>query len=157
MKLTDLFDEKNIQPNLSSTDKLGVLKELVDLISQQQPELDRDGVLRILLEREKLGSTGTGAGVAIPHGKVESISELLVCFGKSLQGVDFESIDDQPAHLFFLLVAPTNSIGTHLSALARISNLLNDDAIREKLMKVDDAGALYRIIESFDRNEPMGE
>lgn len=156
MKLTDLLTSDHIVPSLGSNDKLGVLKELVELLAKHRQGLDKDGILRILLEREKLGSTGTGAGVAIPHGKADTISDLLVCFGRSLEGVEFDSIDGKPAHLFFLLVAPTDSIGTHLSALARISNMLNEESFRDQLMQAQSAGAIYQIIEAFDAAEGGG-
>ncbi len=157
MKLTQMLSVKDIHPNLAATDKLGVLKELVDLLAKNNKGVNPDTVLRVLLDREKLGSTGMENGVAIPHGKVDSISELLVCFGRSEAGIPFDSLDGKPAHLFFLLVAPTDSIGTHLSALARISNLLNDEAARKQLVAATEAKSLYTIIETFDGNDPSGE
>ena len=145
MKLKDIFGLDDIKANLEATDKLGVLRELVELLARQKPDLVKDEVLRVLLEREKLGSTGTGFGVAIPHGKVDSISELMVCFGRSESGIEYESIDGNPTHLFFLLIAPSETIGTHLSALARISNLLIEQDVRDKLLKAQDAKSIYKI------------
>ena len=156
MKLTDLLMVEDINPNLESNDKLGVLKELVELIAKRHTGLDKDSVLRILLDREKLGSTGTGEGIAIPHGKVDAISDLIVGFGRSADGVDFDSIDGKPAHLFFLLVAPANSVGTHLSILARISNLLNDADVRKGLLDADKAAAIYEIIRNNDIDSTQG-
>lgn len=156
MKLTEMLSVKDICPNLSAKDKLGVLKELVELLSKNNREINPDTVLRVLLDREKLGSTGMENGVAIPHGKVDSISDLLVCFGRSETGIPFDSLDGKPAHLFFLLVAPTDSIGTHLSALARISNLLNDKTTREQLSAATDAKTLYEVIATFDGNDGSG-
>jgi PTS system nitrogen regulatory IIA component len=155
MKLNQLLSAEDILPRLKATDKLSVLKEMVDHVAKRHAGISAQDVLKVLLEREKLGSTGTGNGVAIPHGKADSLDELLVCFGRSAQGIDFESMDDKPAYLFFLLVAPANSIGTHLSALARISNLLNDDDARGRLLKADTEKSIFEIIESFD--ESLGE
>jgi PTS system nitrogen regulatory IIA component len=102
------------------------------------------------LEREKLGSTGIGDGIAIPHGKMKGIEELVTSFGRSIKGVDFESIDNKPTHLFFLLVAPENSAGVHLKALARISRLLKDSGFRNRLMEASDRQDLFRIIAEED-------
>lgn len=157
MKLTKLFGPDDISANLESADKLGVLKELVQLLSRQKQDLPQDEVLRVLLEREKLGSTGTGFGVAIPHGKVDSLSELMVCFGRSKAGIDFDSMDGKPAHLLFLLIAPAESIGTHLSVLARISNLLNDQDIRDQLLNAGNADSIYSIIVAFENDDKLGE
>ena len=150
MKLTELLSTELINPDLRANDKLGVLRELVDLLVKNNEALDKESTLRILLEREKLGSTGTGEGIAIPHGKSDTVDELKVCFGRSVAGVDYDSMDGKPAHLFFLLIAPSNSVGTHLSVLARISNLLNDSAVRSALMEADDAAQIFQLIQDND-------
>ncbi len=156
MKLTELLTQDDINSNLSSRDKIGVLKELVEIISGKEKGLNKEGILRVLLEREKLGSTGTGNGVAIPHGKVDFIDNLLCCFGRSVDGVEFDGIDGKPAHLFFLLVAPDDSIGVHLAALAKISNLLENEITRKKLLKADDERAIFQVIKDFDKEEKSG-
>jgi PTS system nitrogen regulatory IIA component len=108
--------------------------------------------MEVLIERERLGSTGIGDGIAIPHGKLANLDELLLSFGRSVSGVDFDSLDGKPAHLFFLVVAPENSAGTHLKALARISRLLKSNVVRRELMEAKDAGGIYRIIEAQDED-----
>lgn len=156
MKLTELLTFEKIIPNLSSGDKVGALKELVQSLSQSQEGLNTEGILKVILEREKLGSTGTGNGVAIPHGKVDFINELLLCFGRSEKGIEFDSIDGKPAHLFFLLIAPEDSIGVHLAALAKISNLLDNETTRQQLLQTEDAKKIFEIIQAFDKGQTSG-
>ena len=116
---------------------------------------ERDGVTpeeieRVLLEREALQSTGIGEGVAIPHGKYEGIGDLTACIGRAREGVDFESMDGRPTYIFFALVAPPNSTGAHLKALARISRLFKDPGFRTRLMQARDAAEIYRTIADED-------
>jgi PTS system nitrogen regulatory IIA component len=100
----------------------------------------------VLQERERLGSTGIGDGVAIPHGKLKTLDRLLISFGRSRTGIDFDSMDSKPAHLFFLLVAPEESVGVHLKTLARISKLLKNPEVRRRLIDGGNANDLFRII-----------
>lgn len=146
MKISELLNPEAIVAGLQATDKPKALVELTDALVACNPSLDRDKVIRVLQDREKLGSTGIGDGVAIPHGKLEGIPELMLAFGRSRKGVDFESMDGQPAHLFFLLVAPEESVGIHLKTLARISKLLKDGSVRQKLLEAVDQTAIYQAI-----------
>ncbi len=146
MKISELLDPKAIVAELQARDKASALAELTDALILCEPSLDRDEVIAVLQEREKLGSTGIGDGVAIPHGKLAGISELKLVFGRSHLGVDFESMDGQPAYLFFLLIAPEESVGVHLKTLARISKLLKDAAVRKELMDAPDQQAIYQVI-----------
>ena len=123
MKLTDILDEENIIPELKARDKKKAIEELADSIVKSN-SLDKDSLVRVLLERESLGSTGIGDGVAIPHGKFHGIKDPVISFGRSKTGLDFESMDGQPVFLFFLLVAPEDSASIHLKALAKIAKLL---------------------------------
>jgi PTS system nitrogen regulatory IIA component len=150
MKITDILDEASIIQDLRSTSKKGVLEELSSVLVSTGKLPDRDRAVEVLLEREKLGSTGIGDGIAIPHGKMKEIKELVTSFGRSTKGVNFESIDNKPTYLFFLLVAPENSAGIHLKALARISRLLKDPSFRNRLMEARDRGDLFRIIVEED-------
>lgn len=150
MKITDFLDEASIIPDLRSISKKGILEELSNALVQGGKLPDRDKVVEVLLEREKLGSTGIGDGIAIPHGKMKEINGLVTSFGRSIQGVNFESIDNKPAHLFFLLIAPENSAGIHLKALARISRLLKDPSFRNRLMEAKDRHDLFGIITEED-------
>ena len=146
MKLSEILEEDNIIPDLKAKDKRRVLEELAEAIVSHKPSLDANSLVGVLLERERLGSTGIGDGVAIPHGKFEGISEPIISFGRSLKGLDFESMDGQPAFLFFLLVAPENSASIHLKALARIAKILKNSSFRKVLMEASTRKELYQTI-----------
>lgn len=147
MKIADLLNPAAIAADLEATDKEAVLVELTEtMVAASGGELNRDDVLQVLQERERLGSTGIGEGVAIPHGKLGQIKELMIAFGRKREGIDFDSMDGKPAHLFFLLVAPEESVGVHLKTLARISKLLKNPEVRERLLSVQGQEALYRTI-----------
>ncbi len=146
MKITELLSPAAITVDMQASDKKSALVELTDAIVALSDDLDREEVLKVLHERERLGSTGIGDGVAIPHGKLKNIDSLLLSFGCSKAGVDFDSMDGKPAHLFFLLLAPEESVGVHLKTLARISKLLKNPGVRNSLLSAVDADALFRII-----------
>lgn len=146
MKLSEILDEDSIVPDLQAKDKKGVLEELAESITSHTPSLDKSSLVKVLLERERLGSTGIGDGVAIPHGKFYGVREPIISFGRSMEGLDFESMDGQPAYLFFLLVAPENSASVHLKALAKISKILKDSSFRKGLMEAPTKEALYQAI-----------
>ena len=150
MRITELMDKDLIIAELYSKTKKGVLKELVDCITKKELEIDGNDLLRVLLEREELGSTGIGDGIAIPHGKVKNIQNLMVSFGRSLGGVDFQSMDGKPTHIIFLLIAPENSAGIHLKALARLSRLLKDSRFRKNIMEADSSQEIYDLIAQED-------
>ncbi len=150
MKLTDLLGESQIIPALKGNNKRDVLEELTGAITASQPSVDKDRLMEVLMERERLGSTGIGDGIAIPHGKLPGLEQLLLSFGRSVGGVDFDSLDGKPAHLFFLVVAPEQSAGVHLKALARISRLLKSQSVRRDLMSATDARQLFELIEKQD-------
>ncbi|MBU1207754.1 MAG: PTS sugar transporter subunit IIA [Proteobacteria bacterium] len=150
MKILDILDKRMIIPQLASTNKEGVLRELIRAIAQVEKQVDENRLMEILLERESLGSTGIGEGVAIPHGKSKDAKRLLASFGRSLAGMDFQAMDGKPTHLFFLLVAPENSAGTHLKALARISRLMKDNVFRKRLMEVNSGEEIYSLFSAED-------
>jgi len=150
MKILDILDKRMIVSQLTSGDKAGVLREMVRVLAQVEKEVDETRMVEILLERESLGSTGIGEGVAIPHGKSKEVKKLLASFGRSLPGVDFQSMDGKPAHLFFLLVAPENSAGIHLKALARISRLMKDQMFRKRLMEARSSEEIYALFSEGD-------
>jgi len=149
MKLMDLMDKKAIIPELTGKGKKEVLAELCQVVADQEG-LETAPLLEVLLEREKLGSTGIGEGIAIPHGKTTATDKLLVACGRSLQGVDFDSMDGKPTHIFFLLLAPENTAGAHLKALAKISRLLKDSDFRSKLLTASGTDEIYQLIASKD-------
>lgn len=146
LKISELLDPAAIVAELKSTGKTEVLTELSEALVRAHPALHRDEVLRVLLERERLGSTGIGDGVAIPHGKLKSLDRLLIAFGLSRKGVEFDAMDGKPARLFFLLLAPEDSVGIHLKTLARISKLLKGSAARDRLLAAGDRQEIFRIV-----------
>ena len=146
MKLSEILNQDNILPDLRAKDKREVLEELVDVIVSPDPSLDKDSLVKVLLEREKLGSTGIGDGIAIPHGKFLGLKHPVISFGRSLKGLDFDSMDGQPAFLFFLLVAPENSASIHLKALAKIAKILKNSSFRNVLMQAPTRQELYQTI-----------
>lgn len=146
MKIAEFLSREAVYDQLRSQAKEEVLRELVEALGSQNKKIGIQTVVDVLLEREKLGSTGIGDGVAIPHGKLPDLDRVMLSFGRSLSGVPFDSLDEKPVHIFFLLIAPENSTGIHLKVLARISRLLKDADFRKRLMAASDADELYRII-----------
>lgn len=151
MNIQDMLKKEFIIENLKSKTKKEVLVELSDVFLHGDTGIDRDTLIEVLLEREKLGSTGIGDGIAIPHGKLAGLEKLIVSFGKSVTGVDFDSLDGKPVHIFFLLLAPESSAGQHLKALARISRMLKDVSFRESLVRVETSEDAYNLIVEKDR------
>lgn len=150
MKITDFFGPEAVVADLKSTDKRAVLAELCTPLAGRYPGFTEEQLLSVLEERERLGSTGIGEGVAIPHGKLAGLPTLTAAFGRSVGGVDFEAIDGKPTHLFFALFAPENSAGIHLKALARISRLFKNSALRKAILEAADAREIYRLIAEED-------
>jgi PTS system nitrogen regulatory IIA component len=150
MKIIDMLKPEYILEALKSDKKRDVLLELSAPFLKQYPKLDQEVTLSALVEREKLGSTGIGEGIAIPHGKLAGLDDLVVCFGRSTSGVDFNAMDGKPVHLFFLLLAPENSAGQHLKTLAKISKMLKDSRFRVKLLEAKSKDDIFRIIAQQD-------
>ena len=151
MKILDILRKETILTDLKAKDKKGVIEELVASVSQVTGINSRE-LVQVLLERERLGSTGIGGGIGIPHGKLANLESLIMGFGLSHKGVDFESMDGRPTHLFFLLITPENSTGLHLKFLARISRILKNDSFKKKLMKAASSNEVYSIIGEVDED-----
>ena len=152
MKLSQLIDEDCILPELKAKDKKGVLEELVEALVTREPSINKKALVKVLLEREQLGSTGIGDGVAIPHGKFHGITHPIISFGRSRTGLDFDSMDGEPVFLFFLLVAPENSASIHLKALAKIAKILKNSAFRKVLIGAPGKKELYQTIIQNDED-----
>jgi len=146
MKIKGLLQPEDIIPDLAATTKEEALDEMAGRVSRQHPGLDREEIIRILLERERLGSTGIGDGVAIPHGKLKRLDQPVMAFARSLKGVDYNAIDSRPVNLLFLILAPEAAVGVHLKILARISRILKDAAVRTTLLEAPDAAELHAVI-----------
>jgi len=154
MRILDFLRRDAIIASLDATTKEQVLIELVEPVARANKHLNKAGLIRTLLEREDLGSTGIGGGVAIPHGKFEGLGHLTSSFGRSVPGVEFNSMDHKPAHLFFLLIAPKNSASDHLKALARISRLFKDPLLKNSLLKAETSDEMFRLLEDWDLRLP---
>jgi PTS system nitrogen regulatory IIA component len=149
MKIVEFLRPDAVIANLAGQTGQAVLAELCRPLTAAH-RVDGLRLVDTLLDREKLGSTGIGEGVAIPHGKVPGLPGLLASFGRSTAGVDFHAIDGRPTHLFFTLFAPENSAGTHLKALARISRIFKTAAFRDAILRAASAEEIYRLIEAED-------
>jgi PTS system nitrogen regulatory IIA component len=150
VKIMDILVKDGAILDLASGRKNEVLAEMAGAVAAAEPSLDAERLEEVLLEREALQSTGIGEGVAIPHGKIAGLERLVASFARSVKGIDFDSIDGQPTHLFFLLVVPEHSGGQHLKALARISRFLRDAEFRDKLMAAAELEDVFRAIEEED-------
>ncbi len=151
MKLLELLPKEAVLADLKAQVKNSVIEELalpVAGIAGVKP----DDLVQVLMERERLGTTGIGNGIGIPHGKMRHLSSAVIGFGLSRNGIDFESLDARPVHIFFLLVTPEDSIELHLKLLARISKILKHDAFREKLLQAQDSDAIYSVIGEEDED-----
>ncbi len=153
MKIADFLYEEAVCCGLKADTKEGIIRELVGCLIKSGAVKDKDvpKLIQVLLDREALGSTGIGQGVAIPHGKVNSVTSLVGAVGMSQAGVNFDSLDGERTHIFFLLVAPEDSAGPHLKALARISRLLKEKHFRESLRAAKDEKTLLKIIRDEDQ------
>ena len=149
MKITDILAKHAIKIGVEATEKEDALKELVDVLAKVKDIGDKKAIVKALVERENLGSTGIGQGIAIPHGKTDRLGDLVAVLAISKKGVNFDALDGEPVYIFFLLVAPKDSAGPHLKALAKISRLLRDSYFCELLKHAKDEKEVYDII----RNE----
>ncbi len=151
MNILDFLNKEAIISELESRSKKEVLEELtiplVDLSG-----IDKDILVQALMEREQLGSTGYENGVGFPHTKLKNLDSTVLGFGLSKKGVDFDSIDGLPTHIFFLLLTPENSAGVHLKLLATISKFLKDELVRKQLIEADSREAILSIIGKADEN-----
>jgi PTS system nitrogen regulatory IIA component len=150
MRLVDVLEKENILPSLKARDKRALLREMITHLSPRIKGLDKEQAFEALLKREESGTTGIGHGVAIPHGKISGLEKITVCFGRSVKGVDFNSVDGMPVYLFFLIIAPENSAAAHLKLLACISRLLKDHEVRSKLMMLSDTSDIFKLIVELD-------
>lgn len=152
MKITDFLCKDAVSADLQSDSKEDVINEMVASLVKAKAfdRRHKTKVMEVLMAREALGSTAIGQGIAIPHGKSTCVKELVGCIGISKKGIDFDSLDGEPAHIFFLLVAPVDSAGPHLKALARISRLLKDKFIRDNLRLSENSKSIIDLIKQED-------
>lgn len=146
MRLVELLSPKLIRVPLQKRQKGEVIEELVDMLVDAGKITDKTGALTAVLEREKVMSTAVGDGVAIPHGKTDGLKEVVASLGISHRDIDFNAIDENPVHIVFLIVAPSNATGPHLKALSRVSRLLSRKSLREKLLQAKTSQEVLQII-----------
>jgi len=149
MKICDVLHKEAILGDLKAQNKKGILEELVTPVAAIT-KVNQEDLVKVLMERERLGSTGIGGGIGIPHGKMKDLESLVLGFGLSRKGVDFESLDGKPTHIFFLLVTPENSTGLHLKLLARISRILKNEPFKNRLLNASDSDEIFGIIKDED-------
>ncbi|MFO0597333.1 MAG: PTS sugar transporter subunit IIA [Myxococcaceae bacterium] len=150
MRVTEFLKLEAVVPQLVARTKADVIQELSVALAKIAPHIPPNRIHEVLGEREKIGSTGMEKGVAIPHGRLSELSNLVACFGVSREGVDFDARDGKPAHFFFALVAPENSAGVHLKALSKVSRLFRSDTLREAILSASGAEAIYALISTED-------
>ena len=150
MKIVDYLNEEWVIPDLKGTDKASVLKELSSVLVTPCQMTSVEDLLQVLLDREKLGSTGIGEGIAIPHGRLKKLKKFFISFGRSVKGVDFDSIDRKPSQLFFLVMAPENSAVDNLKLLSRIVTLLKEPSFKKRLTGAQSQKELFQIISEED-------
>jgi len=151
IKLPDLLKEKYIELDLKEKEKTKLIAELVDIAAKSSQIKNGKALFRAILEREKLGSTAIGNSIAIPHVKIKGVKKPLLILGRSAEGVDFEALDGEKTYLFFMLILPQEEVGLHLKILAKISHLVKDKFIVERLKKVKAKHEVFEIISGFER------
>jgi nitrogen PTS system EIIA component len=151
VKITDFLTAETVVPALAAREKDAVLQEMASGLVAHHPALDEKKVFKVLSDRERISTTAIGEGVAIPHGKLREVERVVGIFARSMEGVDFASLDGAPTHLFFVLIAPENAAADHLKALARISRLLKDPAFRSRLIEAKTRQEIFDIIAQEDQ------
>jgi mannitol/fructose-specific phosphotransferase system IIA component (Ntr-type) len=152
MNISDVLRLENISSELKGTTKEEVINELIDLLKNDDRVINLEDVRKAVFEREKLMSTGIGKGFALPHGKTNSIKEIVAAFGKTINPVDFQASDDEPARLIFLLVGKDNLVGPHIKLLSRISRIMIREEAREKLLLANTPEEIYKCILEEEKN-----
>lgn len=153
MNLLDHISPRCIKIPLTQTTKESVLGELVDLIVSVKSLPHRDSIFEALIEREEVGSTGIGYGVALPHAKCAEVKEIHVACGICPEGIDFDALDRKPVYIFFLILAPRSAPGQHLKVMAILTRFLSQAPIREELMKAKDADEVYAVLSKMNESQ----
>jgi len=146
MKIDEILKKESVIADITGKNKLDVIKEMTERLKQNDTIKNDQALYATLMEREKLGSTGIGENVAIPHGKSDELTQIITVFARSLSGVDFESLDQKPVHFICMVIAPAHSTGQHLKALAKISRLFKNQTLRDRILNAEDSNAIYSIL-----------
>jgi fructose-specific phosphotransferase system IIA component len=153
MRILDFLEKESIELDITAKTKKEVIEELVEMLAKKSVILDKKATIDSLMEREELGSTGVGQGIAIPHSKTKGVKDLVAAFGVSKAGVDFEALDGEPVNIFFLLLAPEGAAGLMLKALARVSNFLKNKYYRRKILEARDKATVVQTIEEEEKTK----
>jgi PTS system nitrogen regulatory IIA component len=146
VKIAEILLEQCVVADMRGKTKREVITELVEALEKARLIKDVEAVVNIVMEREKLGSTGIGNGVAVPHGKLKNINNIICALGRSQNGVDFDAVDRGPVHIFFLVLAPEDSASLHLKVLSRITKILRDQSLRKRITKLSNTHDIYTSI-----------
>ncbi len=152
MKVYELLNNGNIITDFKNVTKEAVINELIDRLENDTRVTNSYEVRKCVFDREKIMSTGVGKGFAIPHGKTDSVTDIVAAFGKSKKPIEFDSLDGEPVHLIFLLVGKDNLVGKHIKLLSRISRLMNNDEFRKKLIEADSKEEILKIFEEEEQS-----
>ena len=152
MKVHELLNPKYILTDFKSDNKDKVINELVDLLKDDERVIDLEEVRKCVFDREKIMSTGVGKGFAIPHGKTNSVTDIIAVFGKSKEPIEYNSLDGEPVNLVFLMIGKDTLVSKHIKLLSRISRLMNNDEFREKLVNADSKESILKIFEEEEQS-----
>jgi fructose-specific phosphotransferase system IIA component len=150
MKISDILDESLVKTNLPGKTKDEIITQMIDIVGTSKKVLDKEKVKEAIFEREKIMSTGVGNGFAIPHGKTDAVSDIVAAFAITAEPIDYQSLDEQPVRLVFLLVGKDSMVGPHIKLLSRISRLMNKEEFRKKLLS---AASSKEVLEIFRTEE----
>ena len=152
MKVNELLKPKYILTDFKSDKKDNVINELIDLLKGDEKVLDLEEVRKCVFDREKIMSTGVGKGFAIPHGKTNSVTDIIAVFGKSKRPIEYDALDGEPVNLIFLMVGKDTLVSKHIKLLSRISRLMNNDEFREKLVKAESKEYILKVFEEEEQS-----
>ena len=150
MKIDEILKKESVIANLLGNNKIDVIKEMTQCLKKNNYIKDDQALFETLMEREKLGSTGIGENVAIPHGKSDEVAQIITVLARSKKGVEFESLDQKPVHFVCMVIAPAHSTGQHLKVLARVSRIFKNQGIREEILKAENSDTIYSILMNED-------
>jgi PTS system fructose-specific IIC component len=152
MRISELLNEKNILTDFSSESKNDIINELIDLLNGDERVINIEDIRKCVIEREEKMSTGVGKGFAIPHGKTNSVTDIVAAFGKSEKPIEFNSLDGEPVHLVFLLVGKETLLAKHIKLLSRISRLMNSEEFRKRLIEADSKESILKIFKEEEES-----